>query len=62
VYRKHNATVLEYFKDRPSDLLVLNMETPSMSKWRELCHFFSKPIPAISFPQENVSFEPDYCI
>lgn len=50
-YRAHNAEVLEYFKDRPDDLLVMNMEAGD--GWPGLCHFLSTPIPPIPYPIES---------
>lgn len=47
-YRKHNAEVLEYFKSRPSDLLVFNSDG-----WSKLCKFLNKPIPSESYPLRN---------
>ena len=48
-YRRHNAEVMEYFKYRMDDLLVMNMET---SGWRELCAFLDQPLPSTSYPHE----------
>lgn len=50
-YRKHNADVIEYFKNRPDDLLILNLghENP----WVALCKFLNKPIPDRPFPVIN---------
>jgi hypothetical protein len=50
-YRRHNAEVLEYFKDRPRDLLVMNMSAGA--GWYELCGFLRKPIPVVPYPREN---------
>ena len=52
-FRQHNAEVQEYFKDRPSDLLVLNMS--EVSGWPELCKFLNKQIPEIDYPKAYVS-------
>lgn len=48
-YRRHNAEVVDYFRNRPDDLLVL--QEPD---WRELCKFLGKPIPSVPYPRENV--------
>jgi Sulfotransferase domain/N-terminal domain of galactosyltransferase len=48
-YRQHNAEVLEYFKDRPQDLLVMDMSHGA--SWRELCPFLRRPIPAAPYPR-----------
>ncbi len=47
-YRRHNAEVLEHFKHRPDDLLVMNMDQGS--GWKELCRFLGVPIPAEDYP------------
>jgi hypothetical protein len=44
-YRKHNTDVMDYFKDRPDDLLVIKIP-----RWEELCNFLRKPIPKIAYP------------
>jgi len=49
-YRRHNAEVLEYFKGRPRDLLVMNMSAGA--GWYELCGFLRKPIPSGPYPRE----------
>lgn len=50
-YLKHNLEVKEYFKDRPEDLLVIDIA--EQKEWTELCHFLKKPIPKENFPHEN---------
>ena len=52
-YRQHNAEVLEYFKDRPEDLLVLDMD--NNDTWAKLCPFLNCPIPAKAYPRKNHS-------
>ena len=44
----HNAEVLEYFKDRPGDLLIMDMDAGC--GWPELCGFLRKPIPDQPYP------------
>ena len=51
-YRRHNAEVLEYFKDRPGDLLIMDMDRAG---WPELCGFLQKPIPEVEYPQKYVT-------
>lgn len=48
-YRRHNAEVVEYFRDRPRDLLVLNMED-KRNPWWMLCSFLDVPVPDIDYP------------
>ena len=49
--RRHNREVMEYFKDRPDDLLVIDVtRNPS---WEPLCSFLGRPVPAEPFPHAN---------
>lgn len=67
-YRAHNAAVLEYFRDRPNDLLVMNMSAGA--GWPELCGFLDMPVRECNYPtagetiklvcEEIVSVEPCY--
>jgi adenylyl-sulfate kinase len=50
-FRRHNAEVLEHFKDRPRDLLVMDMSKGA--GWYELCGFLRKPVPEVPYPNEN---------
>ena len=52
-YRRHNAEVMEFFKSRPDDLLIL--DTPAGDGWEELCKFLGRPIPGTPFPCNNAS-------
>lgn len=49
-FRRHNAEVKEYFRNRPGDLLV--MPQPS---WYGLSHFLNKPVPKVPYPREGVT-------
>ena len=51
-YRKHNADALEYFRDRPQDLLVMKTED---SGWGPLCAFLGRPVPEVEYPRMYVS-------
>ncbi len=51
VYSDHNKEVMEYFKDRPEDLLVLDFTKGD--KWEKLCAFLNKEVPAVAFPHAN---------
>ena len=55
-YRRHNTEVLEYFKARPRDLLVMNMSTGA--GWYELCGFLRKPLQTASYPRESIRLHP----
>ena len=48
IYDRHIQAVLSYFKDRPNDLLVINITEGE--GWEKLCPFLSKPIPSTAFP------------
>jgi hypothetical protein len=52
-YRRHNAEVRAYFKYRPQDLLVMDME--KADHWIALCRFLNQPIPQIPYPCEYVT-------
>ena len=48
---RHNAEVVEYFKDRPDDLLV--MDITKEDPWPRLCAFLGEPVPSVPFPHSN---------
>lgn len=50
-YERHNRDVLEYFKDRPDDLLILDL--PKGHGWPELCGFLDVDVPVEPFPHAN---------
>jgi hypothetical protein len=52
-YRRHNAEVQEYFKFRPDDLLVMDMDAGS--QWTTLCVFLKEPVPDVPYPRVNKS-------
>ena len=47
-YDAHNASVVEYFTDRPDDLLVLAITEGD--GWDRLCPFLGEPVPDVPFP------------
>jgi Sulfotransferase domain/N-terminal domain of galactosyltransferase len=49
-YRQHNAEVVEYFKDRPDDLLVMDMSNGA--GWLQICTFLGKPVQSAPYPRE----------
>lgn len=51
VYRRHNKEVIEYFRNRQDDLLVLDFTKGD--RWEPLCRFLGKEIPVIPFPHYN---------
>jgi hypothetical protein len=50
-YERHNREVLEYFKDRPDDLLVVDL--PADASWDKLCAFLGRDVPDEPFPHAN---------
>lgn len=50
-YLRYNAEVMEYFKKRPEDLLVLNVADDDA--YEKLCLFLDKPVTQKSFPWKN---------
>ena len=50
-YERHNREVIEYFADRPDDLLVLKITEGD--GWEELSPFLGLPIPEVEFPRAN---------
>jgi hypothetical protein len=50
VYREHNAAVMDYFKDRPGDMLIMDMTVGD--GWEKLCGFLGRPIPTEPYPRE----------
>jgi hypothetical protein len=50
-YERHNREVLEYFRDRPDDLLV--MDIPADAGWDKLCVFLGRDVPDEPFPHAN---------
>lgn len=48
-YRSHNEEVIAYFKDRPNDLLVMDLE--KNCGFPELCAFLGVPIPDVPYPK-----------
>jgi Sulfotransferase domain/N-terminal domain of galactosyltransferase len=56
-YRRHNAEVMEYFKYRPGDLLVMPMSEGA--GWTELCRFLGRTEPNTPYPRAN-SYEKEH--
>lgn len=50
-FEAHNTEVLSYFRDRPNDLLV--MDVTSFDGWPQLCSFLDVAIPPVPFPHAN---------
>jgi hypothetical protein len=52
-YRRHNQEVIEYFSNRPNDLLVMDMNNGA--GWPELCMFLGCPIPNEPYPKKLIT-------
>ena len=50
-YDEHKLEVLEYFKNRPDDLII--MDICAGDGWEMLCPFVGKAAPKVSFPHRN---------
>lgn len=50
-YEQHNKNVKDYFKNRPNDLLVIDVT--KNDAWDELCNFLDEPKPNTTFPHAN---------
>ncbi|MDV6328050.1 sulfotransferase [Idiomarina sp. Sol25] len=50
-YKRHNEAVLEYFKDRPDDLLVINLSKPGA--YKKFTDFLGVKSSYNDFPWEN---------
>ncbi len=51
-YKTHSNEVIEYFKDKPSQLLI--MDIIGGDGWEKLCNFLEKPVPDVPFPLKRV--------
>lgn len=54
-YNAHNHVILEYFRHRQGDLLVLNVAKPDA--YDKLCRFLGRPCKSRDFPWENKSVD-----
>ena len=45
--------IKEYFRNRPNDLLVMNI--CNGEGWKVLCPFLDKSIPDVQFPKKNIT-------
>ncbi|MBU1849695.1 MAG: sulfotransferase family protein [Nanoarchaeota archaeon] len=50
-YYQHHKNVLAYFKNRPHDLLIMNI--CKGDGWEKLCPFLKREVPNIPFPRVN---------
>ncbi len=52
-YLRHREKVFAYFRERPGDLLVMNI--CGGDGWNKLCPFLERPVPEQPFPYRNQS-------
>jgi len=50
-YERHHQDVLDYFAERPNDLLILNI--CGGEQWEPLCSFLDVALPSEIFPFAN---------
>ncbi|AWM13010.1 hypothetical protein DI487_03455 [Flavobacterium sediminis] len=51
VYKQHNSSVREFFKDKPKQLLEINLKEDD--KWEKICTFLNVKVPQRDFPHVN---------
>jgi hypothetical protein len=54
-YHRHIETVMDYFKDRPNVLVIMNIVAGE--GWDVLCPFLGLPVPSEAFPHANGSLK-----
>ncbi|HUF08260.1 MAG TPA: sulfotransferase [Rhodothermales bacterium] len=54
VFETHRRNVEWYFRDRPEDLLILDV--CAGDGWEKLCHFLEKQVPQVPFPSVKPGF------
>jgi hypothetical protein len=57
-YRRHDDRVRSYFRDRPEDLLVLDICSGDAA-WEPLCSFLGVPVPDAPFPRAHTAARVD---
>jgi len=55
-YHRHHDDVRRYFRDRPHQLL--EMDITAGEGWEVLCPFLQLPVPAVPFPHHNKRSDP----
>ncbi|MBD3194906.1 MAG: sulfotransferase family protein [Candidatus Lokiarchaeota archaeon] len=53
-FNKYKSNVVNYFKNRNSDLLIMNI-CDRDDQWEQLCNFLGHDIPDVPFPKKNVT-------
>lgn len=54
-YERHNREVVEHFKNRENDLLILDIT--GGEGWEKLCSFLGEEIPGVPFPRANTALD-----
>lgn len=52
-FERHEQEVRDYFKDRPSDLLIMDLSEGQC--WEKMCAFLNTSVPSVPFPHANKS-------
>ena len=52
-FKQYHQEVLNYFSDRPHDLLVIDLSKGD--SWQQLCDFLGRPVPTMAFPSSNTA-------
>lgn len=58
-YRDHHENVMEYFKNRTEDILILNIDKERIT-FDNLSKFLKRPIPEVPYPKSNLSRKASY--
>ena len=53
-YRSHHKDVKEYFKNRPNDILMLNIDAQKVT-FNPLCEFLNEVRPEVAYPHSNAA-------
>lgn len=59
-FNRHTEEVTDYFKDRATDLLIIDVTAGD--GWEQLCGFLDLPIPAVAFPKKFTKGERKYTL
>ncbi len=52
-YEEHNQSVVDYFKNRSGDLLVIDLTRED--GWKKICPFLDIDVPPFDFPRQNTA-------
>jgi hypothetical protein len=52
IYEARNRSVVEFFRDKADQLLVLDLEVET-HPWQRICAFLNESVPVVPFPHLN---------